>query len=189
MRVYARMRERLEKALGFTASPAIERIESGIAFIMALTVGASLLVLDKLPGPDIVRWAATAGSSHLPTHPLIHPSTYETPHPTHRTPNNSRPLLTLRLHHFGRVGARFYPQSNQHHSLRFGQTVQGTLAAARSRWVRKRVFSLSLCIHPPTHPPTHPTIGSALTIRSFNPSTHPPSHTPKQKATSSLGTW
>lgn len=66
VRVYARMRERVERALGFTASPAVERVESGIAVVMALSVGSALTTLDKLPGPDIVRWFATSFLVSIP---------------------------------------------------------------------------------------------------------------------------
>jgi len=66
VRVYARMRERVERALGFTASPAVERVESGIAVVMALSVGSALTTLDKLPGPDIVRWLATSFLVSIP---------------------------------------------------------------------------------------------------------------------------
>lgn len=66
--VYARMSENLEKCLGFTASPAVERIEAGIAIVMALTVFTSITAVDKLSGvvPDIVRWVITAGLLSLP---------------------------------------------------------------------------------------------------------------------------
>lgn len=42
VRVYARMQDKLEKTLGFTASPAVERIESGIALVMAASVMSSV---------------------------------------------------------------------------------------------------------------------------------------------------
>lgn len=66
LRVYARMRERVEKALGFTASPAVERVEGGIAIVMALSIASALTTLDKLPGPDIVRWFATSFLVSIP---------------------------------------------------------------------------------------------------------------------------
>lgn len=66
--VYARMSEKLETCLGFTASPAVERIEAGVAVVMAVTVLASITSLDKLTGvvPDIVRWVITAALVSLP---------------------------------------------------------------------------------------------------------------------------
>lgn len=66
LRVYARMRERVEKALGFNASPAVERVESGVAIVMALSIASALTTLDKLPGPDIVRWFATSFLVSIP---------------------------------------------------------------------------------------------------------------------------
>lgn len=60
------MNDRLEIALGFTASPAVERIEAGIAFVMAATVASAIWVADSLPGPDIVRWFFTAACLSLP---------------------------------------------------------------------------------------------------------------------------
>lgn len=62
------MSEKVEAALGFTSSPAVERIEAGIAVVMAVTCLTSITSLDKLTGvvPDIVRWAITAGLVSLP---------------------------------------------------------------------------------------------------------------------------
>lgn len=54
--------------LGFTTSPAVERIEAGIGLVMAFTVLTSITSLDRLTNvvPDIVRWAITAGLVSLP---------------------------------------------------------------------------------------------------------------------------
>ena len=61
VKVYARMQEKVEVCLGFTASPAVERIESGIAVLMAAVVFTAIGAVDKLTGvvPDIVRWFIT----------------------------------------------------------------------------------------------------------------------------------
>ncbi len=62
------MRGKLETNLGFNASPAVERIESGIAVVMAGAVVAAIAAVDQLSGvvPDIVRWVVTALLLSLP---------------------------------------------------------------------------------------------------------------------------
>lgn len=66
LKFYCQMPERLEKTLGFTASPAVERIENGIGVVMALTMGTAITSLDSIPGPEFVRWCATAAVFSLP---------------------------------------------------------------------------------------------------------------------------